>query len=270
MTLFIVIMIIMVLFAIAIFVVPYWKTTTTIATNNINIELFKSNESYLNQRYQMGELSENDYKQALTELQLTLLDDANGSRSSESTKKTDIGLIIASMVFVLIMSPLIYFSLGNQQWLEYENTDTEQLQSFLMLVNKLERKLEQKPDDIEGWLLLSRSYIKFKEYDKAANAYAHLYQLVGDEPTLLVDYADVLVMVGTTKALTLAEILLNKALAQTPNNRDGLWVMGNVKFKQHDYDQSLEFLTKAKQQFIADNEPHDGLIKQIARVKNKQ
>lgn len=46
--------------------------------------------------------------------------------------------------------------------------------------------------------------------------------------------------------------------------------MDNVKFKQHDYEQSLEYLTKAKQQFIAENEPHSLLNEQIVRVKNKQ
>lgn len=145
----------------------------------------------------------------------------------------------------------------------------EQNQSFAMLVKKLERRLEQQPDDVEGWMLLSRSYIKFEEYDKAANAYANLHQLVGDEPTLLVEYADVLTMVGTSGALILAEMLLNKALEQTPNNRDGLWIMGNVKYKQHHYDQALQYLNKAKQQFILDNEPHSNLLKQIDRVKNK-
>lgn len=256
--------------AIAIIAIPFWQSTSTVTTNNINIELFKSNEAQLKQQYQMGELSEPDYQQALTELQLTLLDDTNASDKSAKTNKMGTGLITASMVFVIIMSPLIYFSLGNQQWLEFDNADAEQHQSFLMLVNQLERKLEQQPDDIEGWALLSRSYIKFKEYDKAANAYAHLYELVGNEPALLVEYADVLVMVGTTGALTLAEMLLTKALEQIPNDRDGLWIMGNVKYKQHDYERSLDYLNKAKQQFLLENEPHDELIKQIERVTNIQ
>ncbi|NOQ81101.1 MAG: c-type cytochrome biogenesis protein CcmI [Methylophaga sp.] len=268
MTLFIMIVVIMSLFAIAIIAVPFWKTSTTVTTNNINIELFKTNEARLNQQYQAGGLNEEDYKQALTELQLALLDDANGSARSVNTNKTDTGLIIVSMMFVLIMSPLLYFSLGNQQWAEIDSA-AQQHKSFPMLVERLALKLEQQPDDIEGWALLSRSYINFKQYDKAANAYAHLHQLVGDEPTLLVEYADVLVMVGMPDALALAEMLLDKALEQTPNNRNGLWVMGNVKFKQYDYEQSLEYLTKAQQQFIAENEPHSELIKQIVRVKNK-
>lgn len=259
------------LFAIAIIAIPFWKTSTKVVANNINIELFKTNEAHLNQQYQTGRLSEKEYKKAVTELQLTLLDDTNGSYSSVNTNKTDTGLIIVSMMLVLIVSPLLYSSLGNQQWAEIDNTRAaQQHQSISMLVDRLALKLEQQPDDIEGWALLSRSYINFKQYDKAANAYAHLHQLVGDDPTLLVNYADVLVMVGTPEALALAEKLLDEALEQIPNDRNGLWVMGNVKFKQHDYEQSLEYLTKAKQQFIAENEPHSGLIKQIDRVKNKQ
>ena len=146
----------------------------------------------------------------------------------------------------------------------------EQHQSISMLVDQLALKLKQQPEDIEGWALLSRSYINFKQYDKAANAYAYLHRLVGDEPSLLVEYADVLVLEGSSESLALAETLLNTVLEQTPNNRDGLWLMGNVKFKQYDYERSLEYLTKAKQQFILEDEPHDGLIKQIDWIMNNQ
>lgn len=272
MIVFLILMVVMLLLAVAIIVIPYWKAKANInvATNSINIELFKSNEAQLKQQYQTGELSEQDYQQALTELQLTLLDDAKTSDSLVKTDNANTWAVISSITFVLIVSPMIYFYIGSQQWLEFGNSSAEQNQSFAMLVEKLERRLEQQPDDVEGWLLLSRSYIKFKEYDKAANAYGHLHQLVGDEPALLVDYADVLTMVGTSGALILAEMLLNKALQQSPHDRDGLWIMGNVKYKQHNYDQALEYLNKAKQQFILDNDPHNELIKQIARVKNEQ
>jgi len=259
------------LFAIAFIAVPFWKGSAIVATNNINIELFKTNEARLNKQYQTKVLSEKDYKEALTELQLTLLDDTNGSQSTLNTNKTDTGLIIVSVMLVFIMSPILYFSLGDQQWADIDNTRVaQQHESIMVLVERLALKLEQQPNDIEGWALLSSSYINFKQYDKAANAYAHLHQLVGDDPELLVDYADVLVMVGMPDSLTLAEKLLDTALEQTPNNRDGLWVMGNVKFKQHDYEQSLKYLTKAQQQFVAKNEPHSELLKQIDRVKNKQ
>jgi len=271
MTLFIIITVIMSLATIAIIAVPFWKTSTKVATNNINIELFKMNEASLNQQYQTGGLNDKEYKQALTELQLTLLDDANKVQNSVDTNKTGTGLIIVSIMFVLITSPLLYFSLGNQQWAEAANVrDEQQHQSLSMLVDKLAIKLEQEPDDIEGWALLARSYINFKQYDKAANVYGHLHQLVGDEPTLLVEYADILVMVGTPDALSKAESLLDDALEKVPNNRNGLWVMGNVKFKQQEYEQSLDYLTKAKQQFIVENESHSELIKQIERVRNKQ
>jgi len=61
---------------------------------------------------------------------------------------------------------------------------------ILAMVGNLAAKLEQQPDDVEGWARLGRSYMVLKEPQKARNAYAHALRLKPDDPALRQAHAE--------------------------------------------------------------------------------
>lgn len=259
---------VMLVFALSLFVIPFWRQNMQVhSVNDLNVELFKQQQDDLSLQYQNGELTNSAYQQAVTELQQSLL----ASRAMQATlkpKNSGVLLIISVAVTVVIISVSTYQLLGNQQWMQKDNVLTaQQHQSIPAMVEQLAERLKQQPDDIQGWALLARSYVNFRQYERASYAYSHLYRLVGDDVTLLVDYADVLVMESSTDSLVLAEQLLEKALLQQANHKYGLWVMGNVLYKQQRYEQALSYLKQAQHQFSIAGLREAALNEQIAKIK---
>ena len=74
------------------------------------------------------------------------------------------------------------------------------------MVGALVTRLEQEPDNAEGWSMLARTYLVLQDYPKAAAAYARLDKLTPNNPDVLSDWADVTAatrgtMVGEAEAL---------------------------------------------------------------------
>jgi cytochrome c-type biogenesis protein CcmH len=61
---------------------------------------------------------------------------------------------------------------------------------ILAMVGNLAAKLEQQPDDVDGWARLGRSYMVLGEPKKARDAYAHAVKLKPDDAALQQAYAE--------------------------------------------------------------------------------
>ena len=61
---------------------------------------------------------------------------------------------------------------------------------ILAMVGNLAAKLEQQPNDVEGWARLGRSYMVLNEPGKARDAYAHAVKLKPDDVALKDAYAE--------------------------------------------------------------------------------
>lgn len=57
-------------------------------------------------------------------------------------------------------------------------------------LESLRQRLEQNPNDVDGWILLARSYAGMGQADKAAKAYARAVPLTDRHPMLLADWAE--------------------------------------------------------------------------------
>src|SRR5437762_959115 len=61
---------------------------------------------------------------------------------------------------------------------------------ILAMVGNLAARLQQQPDDVEGWARLGRSYMVLNEPQKARDAYAHAVKLKPDDAALQQAYAE--------------------------------------------------------------------------------
>ncbi len=96
-------------------------------------------------------------------------------------------------------------------------------------------RLKDKPDDVEGWSMLARSYITLGRYAEAADAYSHLVKLRPGNAELLADYADVLAMSMNKKLLGEPQVLIKRALDLDPKNVKALALSATASFQERDY-----------------------------------
>ena len=107
------------------------------------------------------------------------------------------------LVFLLITIPttIIYFSKGNLETFFFEEkinnivqegiNDPENFKSISpqVLITFLEKKLKKEPNDLQGWLILSRTCVLSGHYQKADKYYKNALELFPKNENILLEIA---------------------------------------------------------------------------------
>ena len=64
--------------------------------------------------------------------------------------------------------------------------------SFEEMEARIKQRLQQNPEDIEGWFLLGRTYMARQRFDEAVTAYQRSNDLLPNEPGIMFALADAL------------------------------------------------------------------------------
>lgn len=100
------------------------------------------------------------------------------------------------------------------------------------MVRQLADRLKTNPNDINGWLLLGRSYVGTERFALAIDAYQHAYDLSqGQNVDATTGLAEALLLNKRDADVGRASGLIDKALQQTPNDPRALWYGGLAALK---------------------------------------
>jgi cytochrome c-type biogenesis protein CcmH len=117
--------------------------------------------------------------------------------------------------------------------------------------------------------MLGRSYAAMDRYQDAAVAYGKAYQLVGDNPRLMTDYADILATANQGIFTDQAGELLQKSLAINPDDVKTLWLAGHFNYQRGNYSQSLDYWQRAAALLPQDDENAAVLAQQVRMAREK-
>jgi cytochrome c-type biogenesis protein CcmH len=115
------------------------------------------------------------------------------------------------------------------------------------MTEKLAQRLKEKPDDVEGWSMLARSYSVLGRHADALKAYEKASNLRRDDPTLLADYADSLAVNNNSNLEGEPMKLVDRALHLDPKNLKALYLAGTYAFNKKDYTSAITFWEKLVQ-----------------------
>ena len=106
------------------------------------------------------------------------------------------------------------------------------------MVGKLAARLEENPDDLEGWLRLAQSWQVLGEYQKAADALGRAVGLSPDDAVLLGDYGRAIIEATPDAAMIpeQATAVFGRALEIDPDHREALWFTGYAAAQAGDVD----------------------------------
>ncbi len=258
--LFLLIVSVMILTAFLIVLPPLWRKQPIAAADldQRNITIARQRLVELKEQLQAGILSQLLYDEQLLELEQALSDDleinsiaASGLAKENDSKPLSQGRWMA-LVIILglpLVAAALYWGLGNYQSLTpgvqtaAAQTSPERDQ-MIGMVEGLAKRLENQPDDAEGWLMLGRSYKYLEQFPKAVAAYEHAYKLLGDKPEIMLLYADALAYVNNEELAGKPAELVFKALAQEPENVTGLWLGGMAKAQAGEFVEAMALWKK--------------------------
>ena len=102
------------------------------------------------------------------------------------------------------------------------------------LVAKLAERMQSRPDDAEGWLMLARSQMMLGRLPEALAAFERLIQLRPDDANTLVDYADALAVKNGRSLEGEPLRLIERALKLEPDHLKALALAGSAAFNRQD------------------------------------
>jgi cytochrome c-type biogenesis protein CcmH len=216
----------------------------------LNISIHKERLQELETDLQNGVLSQDQFEQARAELQRDLLRDTEGDDDAPAATHPPrlLGAIVAA-VAIPALAIALYLALGDPQFMHISPQTLAQQQatgmhSIEQMVQQLRDKLQREPDNIEGWLLLARSYMTQKHYGEAVAAYARAYELKPNDAQLMADYAEAMALANGSRLEGEPTDLAARALKLEPDNPKALWLSGMAAMQRGEREVAVAHLQR--------------------------
>jgi cytochrome c-type biogenesis protein CcmH len=173
------------------------------------------------------------------------------------------GVVAAAVVFVVASSAGLYAKIGspgleNERLTHGDGPGADMLE----VVEGLAQRLEDNPDDVNGWRMLGRSYMSLNNHAKAVEAFERVVELEGGQTAQgLVELGEaVLAAEGGQTMPQRAMSLFENAIAVEPNNQAALFWGGLGAVNRGD----TELAAERWERLLGTNPPDDirGVIEQ--------
>ena len=173
------------------------------------------------------------------------------------------GIVAAAVVFVVASSAGLYAKIGspgleNERLTHGDGPGADMLE----VVEGLAQRLEDNPDDVNGWRMLGRSYMSLNNHAKAVEAFERVVELEGGQTAQgLVELGEaVLAAEGGQTMPQRAMSLFENAIAVEPNNQAALFWGGLGAVNRGD----TELAAERWERLLGTNPPDDirGVIEQ--------
>ena len=147
---------------------------------------------------------------------------------------------LAAAGLLVVGSAVLYVTWSNWPWHPAAIADSPQ-----SMVAQLARRLEHDSGDLNGWLMLGRSYIVLQEYPLAARAFGRALSLSGGKNVeALTGEAEALALGDESELDGRAGRLIEQALALEPNSGKALFLGAAVAARHGDLPRARERFAK--------------------------
>lgn len=208
-----------------------------------------------------GLLSETEADAAKLEIERRILVLADrGNIDVQATKqKSSKALPIAVGVIVPVIAVGIYVQLGSpmQPDIPFASRDIPVQQAraqgaphageaqapdadMSTLVDQLAARLEQRPGDVEGWLLLGRSLVSMERFDEARAAYGNARKAANGRLDVEVAYAESIILTSGMTVTEEASQILRTVRAQAPFEPKSRYYLGLKKAQDGDVSGAMQ------------------------------
>jgi len=109
------------------------------------------------------------------------------------------------------------------------------------MIAVVKQRLTDQPDDLEGWLILTRTYTALGRYQEALEANLQLLTIGGENPMVLTQLADTTALLANGEITPAANVYINKALKLDPNYPQALWLAGLSAVQNNNKDEAQAY-----------------------------
>jgi len=266
------------------FVVPPLLTrrsTEDIAQDDLNLALFRQQLAELDSDLAAGRLERSQYDAARRDLERELLYDIDAETQDHAARAGGQWVAAVLAVALPVGAVGLYLQLGETDIIPRleaqarggSGADTahaagaEDLPPIGALIERLAERLEASPDDVQGWLMLGRSYFALEQPAKARDALARAYELAPKDPEVLVAYAQALAAANNGRLSGRPAELIREATALDPDNLTAQWLGGLLAFQRSDFAEAIRTWERILPQLDPEGEEAAQLRQSIAEAQ---
>jgi cytochrome c-type biogenesis protein CcmH len=137
------------------------------------------------------------------------------------------GLVLVILIPALTM--VLYNNVGNLASLEPQPlvSATESAGNISDVTSSLRARLEASPDNVEGWILLGRSYKSMQRYDEAVDALQTALEIEPSNPLAKVELVEARLFASGNPVIDQEmSAVLQQVIEQDPRQQKALWLLG--------------------------------------------
>ncbi|MBT5031110.1 MAG: c-type cytochrome biogenesis protein CcmI [Proteobacteria bacterium] len=231
MTTFIIVACVMVLICLLALILPLSRNNTSapIDSGNYNIEIAREKLADLEIQKDAGSISDTEFNKLSEDAKRVLILETGQDVTHALSHGNPLLLSVGIAALVPILALTLYLMLGTPEGLAHNAMPGQQAaadagQNIDSLLQSLQDKLADNPDDAEGWALLGRTSMSMQRFAQAQNAFSNLRRIVGDAPSVMLQLADAEVMLNGGAFTQETRNYVTTAYAAEPNNIQAIWM----------------------------------------------
>jgi cytochrome c-type biogenesis protein CcmH len=237
---------------------PNASATGTPSARLSTIAILRDQKAQLDAERAAGLIDAEQHRLGLEEIERRVLEETDGAESDAvgavpATPPRSWKTALVLLMGVPLLAVGVYSQLGSPQAIDTPadalaaggtgEVTTEQIEK---LVKTLAERMEAKPDDVQGWTLLARTYAAMQRFPEADKAYARATALAPQDAQLLIDHADVRAMLQGEQLAGEPARMIARALEIDPKNVKGLALAGGVAYEAGDNALAVRYWTQAR------------------------
>lgn len=212
--------------------------------DEINLQLFRQQMAELDADLANGKIAPDQHQSAKLELERELLHDVGDPGASAPEHGTRGRWLIPLLAIAVPALALgVYRVTGTPEIIPrlasagQHSTPHGQgeMPSLDVLAERLSARMEQNPADLEGWMMLGRTYFALGQPAQALAALEQAYALAPDEPEVKLTYAEALAANHDNQLEGKPAELISEVLATNPDHLNARWLNGVLSFQRGQY-----------------------------------
>lgn len=257
------------------------EQTEDVDQDELNLAVFRQQVQELEGDLTAGKLDQQQYNSARRDLERELLYDVTGEGAGVDSSG---GRWAAALLAIAVPAAAVslYLHLGNSSIIPNLEAIASgqapaathpgpggEMPPLEVMVQRLADKMEQNPENLEGWMMLGRTYFAVGQPQRALYALEKAYGLESENPDVLVAYAEAVAANQDSELAGRPAELIQAALKIDPNHSSARWLEGLVSFQAAEYARAVEQWGALVATFDPEDEEAAELRRYIAEARTR-
>ena len=248
------------------------KPVTQASQAKANAKVYRDQILDLDREHDSGHISDQEWQQSRDELSLRLLEDTSAvDDPAAKAEKPAIWTAVVLAVALPLGSMGLYMWVGQPEALNpmaAKTPDQVDPKDLAKMAQTLAEKLQAKPDNLQGWVMLGRTYRALENFDAALKAYDSALKHSADDD-LKLERIEIIAMQRQGQFEGEPWNVIREVLQRDPQHFGALLTAGSASYAEGKFADALKYWEQARKPLDANNPDLEGLENAIAAVRDR-